>query len=81
MYITCIYKYISIIPLLVHQPAYPSIWPADLLLQQGLSTNPGVTIIFYMFLSYGIVGNKCENMRVRASFYLQIYCLNKKEYK
>ena len=30
-----------IIPLLVHQPAYLSIWPAAPSLQQGLSTNPG----------------------------------------
>ena len=31
-----------IIPLLVHQPAYPSIWLAAPSLQRGLSTNPGV---------------------------------------
>ena len=28
----------TIIPLLVHQPAYPSIWPATPSLQRGLST-------------------------------------------
>ena len=33
-----------IIPLLVHQPAYLSIWPAVPSLQRGLSTNPGVTV-------------------------------------
>ena len=33
-----------IIPLLVHQLAYLSIWPAAPSLQQGLSTNPGVTV-------------------------------------
>ena len=30
-------------PLVVHQPASPSIWPAVQSLRQGLSTNPGVT--------------------------------------
>ena len=33
-----------IISLLVHQPAYLSIWPAAPSLQRGLSTNPGVTM-------------------------------------
>ena len=33
-----------IIPLLVHQPAYLSIWPAAPSLQRCLSTNPGVTV-------------------------------------
>ena len=33
-----------IIPLLVHQPAYLSIWPAAPSPQRGLSTNPGVTV-------------------------------------
>ena len=33
-----------IIPLLVHHPAYLSIWPAAPSLQRGLSTNPGVTV-------------------------------------
>ena len=33
-----------IIPLLVHQPAYLSIWPATPSLQRGVSTNPGVTV-------------------------------------
>ena len=28
-------------PLVVHQPASPSIWPAMQLLRRGLSTNPG----------------------------------------
>ena len=32
------------IPLLVHLPAYYSIWPATSPLQRGLSTNPGVTV-------------------------------------
>ena len=32
------------IQLLVHQPAYPSFWPAVPSLQRGLSTNPGVTM-------------------------------------
>ena len=32
-----------LIQLMVHQPAYPSIWPAAPLLQQGLPTNPVVT--------------------------------------
>ena len=30
-------------PLVVHQPASPSIWPAMQSLRRGLSTNPGVT--------------------------------------
>ena len=34
----------SIIPLLFHQPAYLSIWPASPSLQRGLSTNPGMTV-------------------------------------
>ena len=29
-------------PLVVHQPASPSIWPAVQSLRRGLSTNPGV---------------------------------------
>ena len=33
-----------IITLLVHQPAYPSIWVADPSPQRGLSTNPGVYV-------------------------------------
>ena len=33
-----------IIPLLVYQPAYLSIWPAAPSLQRGLSTNPGMTV-------------------------------------
>ena len=33
-----------IITSLVHQPAYPSIWPAAQSLRRGLSTNPGVTM-------------------------------------
>ena len=32
-----------IIPLVVHQPASPSIWPAVQSLRWGLSTNPGMT--------------------------------------
>ena len=31
-------------PLVVHQLASPSIWPAVQLLRRGLSTNPGVTM-------------------------------------
>ena len=31
-------------PLVVHQPAYPSIWAAVHSLWRGLSTNPGVTM-------------------------------------
>ena len=31
-------------PLVVHQPASPSIWPAVQALRRGLSTNPGVTL-------------------------------------
>ena len=31
-------------PLVVHQPASPSIWPAVQSLRRGLSTNPGVTM-------------------------------------
>ena len=34
----------SMFPLVVHQPASPSIWPAVQSLQRGLSTNPGVTM-------------------------------------
>ena len=33
-----------IFPLVVHQPASSSIWPAVQSLQRGLSTNPGVTM-------------------------------------
>ena len=33
-----------IFPLVVHQPASPSIWPAVQSLRRGLSTNPGVTM-------------------------------------
>ena len=33
-----------IFPLVVHQPAFPSIWPAVHSLRRGLSTNAGVTI-------------------------------------
>ena len=33
-----------IFPLMVHQPASPSIWPAVQLLRRGLSTNPEVTM-------------------------------------
>ena len=33
-----------IIPLLVYQPAYPSIWPAAPSFQRGMSINPGVTM-------------------------------------
>ena len=29
-------------PLVVHQPASPSIWPAVQSLRRGMSTNPGV---------------------------------------
>ena len=32
-------------PLVVHQPASPSIWPAVKSLRRGLSTNPGVTML------------------------------------
>ena len=31
-------------PLVVHQPASPSIWPAVQSLRWGMSTNPGVTM-------------------------------------
>ena len=31
-------------PLVVHQPASPSIWPAVQSLRRGLSTNPGATV-------------------------------------
>ena len=33
-----------IFPLVVHQPAFPSIWPAVQSHRRGLSTNPGVTM-------------------------------------
>ena len=33
-----------IFPLVVHQPASPSIWPAVQSLRRGLSTNPGATM-------------------------------------
>ena len=39
-----------IILLLVHQPAYLSIWPAAPSLQRGLSTNPGVTSVLRMWV-------------------------------
>ena len=31
-------------PVVVHQPASPSIWPAVQSLRRGMSTNPGVTM-------------------------------------
>ena len=31
-------------PLVVHQPAYPSIWPEVQSYRRGLSTNPGLTM-------------------------------------
>ena len=34
----------AMFPLVVHQPASPSIWPAVQSLQRGLSTNPGATM-------------------------------------
>ena len=33
-----------VFPLVVHQPASPSIWPAVQSLRRGLSTNPGATM-------------------------------------
>ena len=42
--LVCVWGGSPIIPLLVHQPAYLSIWPAALSLQRGLSTNPGVIV-------------------------------------
>ena len=35
-------------PLVVHQPASPSIWPAVQSLRRGLSTNPGATMCAYV---------------------------------
>ena len=37
-------------PLVVHQPAFPSIWPAVQSLRRGISTNPGVTIWVHMWV-------------------------------
>ena len=34
----------AMFPLVVHQPASPSIWPAVQSLRRGLSTNPGATM-------------------------------------
>ena len=44
----CLWGGGPIIPLLVHQPAYPSIWPVAPSLQRGLSINPGVTTVVRM---------------------------------
>ena len=48
-------------PLVVHQPASPSIWPAVQSLRRGLSTNPGATMwcvcgcsFFYLFIDVKI---------------------------
>ena len=35
-------------PLVVHQPASPSIWPAVQSLRRGLSTNPGRQCVAYV---------------------------------
>ena len=40
----CLWEGSSIIPLLVHQPAHPTIWPAAPPLQRGLSKNSGVDV-------------------------------------
>ena len=40
-----------IFPLVVHQPASPSIWPAVQSVRWGLSTNPGVTMWFVCWCS------------------------------
>ena len=45
-------------PLVVHQPASPSIWPAVQSLRRGLSTNPGATIdvcMWRMFVFMSVV--------------------------
>ena len=37
-------------PLVVHQPASPSIWPAVQSLRRGLSTNPGASNVVRMWV-------------------------------
>ena len=44
-----------IFPLVVHQPASPSIWPAVQSLRRGLSTNPGPTMWCVCGCVYGCV--------------------------
>ena len=56
-----------IIPRLVHQPAYPSIWPAAPSPQRGLSPNPGVTMWVQLKRSY----------HVRENSACHVYALNK----
>ena len=54
------------IPLVVHQPAYPSIWPAAASFQQDLTTNPVVTtwcvqlkLVCVWMLQRGHSGDRC----------------------
>ena len=39
-------------PLVVHQPASPSFWPAVQSLRRGLSTNPGATMIIRLVIMF-----------------------------
>ena len=59
-------------PLLVHQPASPSIWPAVQSLRRGLSTTPGLTMwclwgaveemmcVVCVSVTEGHCGNRCD---------------------
>ena len=51
-----------IILILVHQPAYPSIWPSAPSLQRGLCTNPGMTVwcVCGWVLQRGNSGGGCD---------------------
>ena len=50
-----------IISILVHGPAYLSIWPASPSLQRGLSTNPWVTVcVVCVVVAEGHSGDGCD---------------------
>ena len=50
------------LPLVVHQPDSPSIWPAVQSLQRGLSTNPGVQCGAYVGAVEEMTGVVCVSV-------------------
>ena len=58
----------QIIPLLVHQPAYLSIWSAAPSRKRGLSTNPGVTV---WVLHRGHSGDGCDEVSTLCKYDLR----------